>query len=103
MRVVRSTAASDDIHAAAVYYRDDAGVDTALQFIEDVEEAVRQIADWPGTGATRFAELLGVPGLRSLAMRRFPYIMFYVEGDDHIDVWRVLHARRDIPATLLAP
>ena len=103
MRVVRSAAATADIHEAAVYHLDEAGVDTALQFIDDVEEAVRQVADWPGTGATRFAELLGVPGLRSLAMRRFPYIIFYVEHDDLIDVWRVLHARPDIPATLLAP
>jgi len=31
---------------------------------------------------------------------RFSYLIFYVEQDDRLDVWRVLHDRRDIPATL---
>ena len=31
-----------------------------------------------------------------LMLRRYPYIIFCVERDDHIDVWRVLHAHRDI-------
>jgi len=102
VKVVRSLAATADIREAVVYYRDEAGAEIARQFIDDVEEAVRQIADWPGTGSTRFAELLGLPGLRSSAMGRFPHVIFYMEGDDHVDVWRVLHARRDIPDTLLA-
>ena len=29
--------------------------------------------------------------------------VFYVERDDHIDVWRVLHAQRDIPAWMQEP
>jgi toxin ParE1/3/4 len=28
---------------------------------------------------------------------RFPYLVFYFEREDHIDVWRVMHVRRDIP------
>ena len=32
-------------------------------------------------------------------MRRqsYPYLLFYVERHDTIDVWRVLHGERDIP------
>jgi toxin ParE1/3/4 len=30
-------------------------------------------------------------------------VIFYVEREDHIDVWRVLHGRRDIPALLEDP
>jgi toxin ParE1/3/4 len=29
--------------------------------------------------------------------------VFYIERDDHIDVWRVLHAQRDIPALMREP
>ena len=101
MRVVRSAAATVDIREAAVYYRDEVGLETALQFIDDIEDAVRQIATYPGSGATRYAESLSLPGLRSLALRGFPYIIFYWERDDHIDVWRLLHGHRDIPQTLL--
>jgi len=31
-------------------------------------------------------------------LKRRLYLVFYVERDDHIDVWRVLNAARDIPA-----
>ena len=31
-------------------------------------------------------------------MTRFPYLIFYFERDDCVDVWRVLHGQRDIPA-----
>jgi len=43
---------------------------------------------------------LGVPELRAWTIKRFPYVIFYVELDPRIDVWRVLHARCDVPATL---
>jgi toxin ParE1/3/4 len=29
--------------------------------------------------------------------------VFYVERHDHIDVWRVLHGQRDIPAWMQEP
>ena len=31
-------------------------------------------------------------------LKRYPWLVFYVERDDHIDVWRVLRAEQDIPA-----
>ena len=50
------------------------------------------------TGSPRDAHELGLPGLRSWALKRYPYLVFYVERTDHVDVWRVLHEDRDIPA-----
>ena len=35
--------------------------------------------------------------------RGFPYLVFYVERGADIDVWRVLHGARDIPAWLQEP
>ena len=58
------------------------------------------IGDRPGTGSPRHAHLLGIKGLRSRKLGRFPYLILYLERDDHIDVWRILHAQRDIPARL---
>lgn len=33
-------------------------------------------------------------------LARDPHLVFYVEREDCIDVWRVLHGKRDIPAWL---
>jgi len=33
-------------------------------------------------------------------LRRFPYLVFYLTHPTHVDVVRVLHEARDIPAVL---
>ena len=47
-------------------------------------------------GRLRYAGELDLPGLRSWLVTGFPYLVFYVESAADIDVWRVLHAARDI-------
>ena len=91
------------VEAAVDYYTREAGLDVALVFIEALETAYRTIADRPAAGSPRYAHELAIPGLRSRRLRRYPYLMFYIERDDHIDVWRVLHARRDIPDSMQEP
>lgn len=49
----------------------------------------------------RYAHELALPGLLYWPLRRYPYLVFYVERDDHVDVWRVLHGVRDIPEWLI--
>ncbi len=46
---------------------------------------------------------LDLPGLRAWSLTRYPYLVFYVERPAHIDVWRVLHGQRDIPAWMQEP
>ena len=29
-----------------------------------------------------------------------PYLAFYVIGEDVVDVWRILHTKRDIPSAI---
>ena len=41
--------------------------------------------------------------MRSWVVRGSPYLVFYVERETDIDVWRVRHAARDIPAWLQEP
>ena len=63
------------------------------------------IARRPATGSPRYALQVGLAGLapenvRFWRLGRYPYLVFYIERNDHVDVWRVLHEQRDIPAWL---
>lgn len=93
-------AAVRDVDEAVTYYRDAAGSQVALDFIDSLEEAIAQVCAYPLSGSLRFAFELEIPDLRSWKLARFPHLLFYVPDGDRIDIWRVLHARRDIPAYL---
>lgn len=80
------------------FYDREAGEETALRFVDAVEAAFRAIADHPGAASSLWADRLKIAGLRSRPVARFPYLVFYTEGGQHVEVWRVLHARSDIPA-----
>jgi toxin ParE1/3/4 len=41
-----------------------------------------------------------MPGLRAWRLSRYPYLVLYVEREEDIEVWRVLHGEREIPAWL---
>ena len=60
-------------------------------------------ADNSEIGSPRYADELDIPGLRFRSAGKFPYLVFYVETEAEIDVWRVLHGARDIPAWMRAP
>lgn len=92
-----------DVEVALEYYLREAGSDVAGGFIEALRRAYEAIAEHPAAGSPRYAHELALPGLRSRGLMRYPYLVFYMERDDHIDVWRVLHARRDIPARMQEP
>ena len=98
--VVRRSRADQDILEAVEHYLQDAGERTALRFVDAIEKAFLHIARHPASGSPRHALELELPGLRCWPVKRFPHLVFYVEHDDRIDVWRVLHGQRDIPAWL---
>ena len=75
----------------------------ALAFIDALEEAFHRMRAHLGSGSPHDARELDLPGLRSSLVTEFPYLVFYVEGEAGIDVWRVLHAARDIRAWLQEP
>jgi toxin ParE1/3/4 len=101
--VILRELARRDIEAAADYYVRSGGPDVALGFIDALEFSYRTIAERPALGSPRYAQELILPGLRSLVVKGFPYLVFYIERDDHIDIWRVLHGRRDIPSRMQEP
>lgn len=94
--------AERDVQEALDWYLLEAGAQVALGFIDALEQAYAHIALHPATGSPRYAHELGLPGLRSWPLTRYPYIVFYVEREECIDIWRVLHGHRDIPAWLRA-
>lgn len=100
--VPRALAAQDVEDAIAFYLKQDAR-QAALAFIDALEDAYAVIGRHPGIGSARYATELQVPGLRSWSLPRFPYVIFYVERASHVDVWRVLHGHRDIPALVEDP
>ena len=96
--VVLRERARRDIDGAVANYLTEAGSAVAQAFIDAVEDALRRIGERPGAGSSRFAHELDIPELRFLAAGKFPYLVFYVEKDAEVDVWRILHGARDVPA-----
>jgi toxin ParE1/3/4 len=95
--------AAADLEDAASYYRDHGGEEAALGFIDEVQDAFGSISSGPGIGSLRYSYDLDIPGLRAFPIKRFEHAVFYVETDDVVDVWRILHTRRDIPETVEPP
>ena len=77
--VVLRERARRDIDEAVEHYLGEAGPTVALAFIDALEDARRRIGEQPAAGSPRYAHELDIPGLRSRAVRRFPYLVFYVE------------------------
>ena len=101
--VVPREQANRDVDEAIAYYLDEAAEQAAQGFIDALEQAYAHIGRHPGTGSPRYAHELNLLGLRVWPLTRYPHLVFYVERPDHIDVWRVLHGQRDIPAWMQAP
>ena len=100
-RVAQRERARRDIDAAAEHYFAEGGATLELRFITALAVAIRHVSKAPATGSPRYASELNLPGLRCWPLKRFPYLVFYVEREDSIDVWRVLHQARDMPAWLV--
>ena len=101
--VVLRERAQRDIDEAVEHYLSEAGPAIALDFVDALEETRRQIGELPASGSLRHAHEVNVPGLRFKSVGRFPYLVFYVEREADIDVWRVLHGARDIPSWMRQP
>ena len=89
--------ANRDIDEALAYYLNEGTEAAALGFIDFLEQAYLHIARHPATGSLHYAHELNLPSLRFWPLKRYPYLVFFVEHPTHIDIWRVLHGKRDIP------
>lgn len=96
--VIPRELANRDVDEALDHYLSEGATQAALGFIDALSRAYAHIARHPATGSPRYAHELNLPGLRFHPLARYPHLVFYVEQEQHIDVWRVLHGKRDIPA-----
>ncbi|KAG5717362.1 hypothetical protein E4T56_gene6295 [Termitomyces sp. T112] len=69
----------DDIERAVDHYAQEAGLNTAYAFIDALERAYHFIGATPGAGSTRWAHELNLPGLRTLRIKGFPWLAFYMQ------------------------
>jgi len=98
--VVPRERARRDVDEAIAFYLSQGAADAAIGFIDALEKAFDTVGAHPAIGASRWGDELELPGLRSWPLAEYPFAVFYVERPDHVDVWRVLHMRRDLPASL---
>lgn len=101
--VIPRELANRDVDEAVDHYLSDGADQAALGFIEALEQAYARIGRHPASGSPHYAHELNLPGLRFWPLTRYPHLVFYIEHTDHIDVWRVLHSQRDIPAWMHEP
>ena len=82
------------------YYRKEGGTRLALKVAKATNEALDQVEREPGIGSSTLGKLLGIPGLRTRRVGKFPLLWCYFERVDHLDVVRLLGERQDILAIL---
>jgi toxin ParE1/3/4 len=93
-------AARRDVSAAVVWYAKEGGAAVARRFVDCVHTAFDRLSGHPSRGSPRYAAICALPDLRCMQLKDFPYLVFYMERREWIDVLRVLHAARDIPESL---
>ena len=101
--VIPRNRADQDVDDAIDNYLSEDAPEAALGFIDALQRAYGHIGRHPETGSSRYAAELNLPGLRFWPLKKYPHLVFYLERADHIDVWRVLHGQRDIPAWMREP
>ena len=101
--VVPRKVASQDVDEAIDHDLSEDAATAVLSFVDDLEKAYAHMGRQPASGSPRYAHELNLPGLRFWPLTRFPYLVFYFERDDCVDVWRVLQSQRDIPAWMNEP
>ena len=96
MRRLRfALAARRDLDEIWEYLAERGGLEAAERFVSRIEQQCRLLASVPEAGRRR-GEL--APELRSFPVG--PYVIFYRQTRQGIEVARVLHGARDVPELL---
>jgi toxin ParE1/3/4 len=85
--IIQSEARAELDEAMAYYERQCEGLGLALQ--GEVEQAVRKIQENPQLGAP-----YKTAGFRYAIVRRFPYVVYYLELEQAIWVMAIAHGKR---------
>jgi toxin ParE1/3/4 len=100
LRAVRLNAvAALDIDRTIDGYRSDAGAAVARRFVASLQQSLLLLAEYPETGSLRYAQSLNIKDLRTLQIKGFPWMLFYIVQTE-VTVIRMLHSHSDIPSWL---
>jgi toxin ParE1/3/4 len=83
------------------YYEQTSSEQIALGFINALDQAFSQLGRYPQMGSPRPEYDLELDGIRSWPLKKFPHLIYYEIQSNHIELWRILHPKRDIPQTML--
>jgi toxin ParE1/3/4 len=89
--VVRQIALAD-LKNIYDYIAERAGDDTANDYVSRIDAATSKLVDYPDYGTPQDHLM---PGLRSISFERRIRI-FYLSGEDVVEVARVIHISRDL-------
>lgn len=97
-RIARRPRARRDVLEAAQYIAKE-NIAAALRFADAVRQTEELLAETPGIGAPGNFARPELAGMRSHSVQGFrKYLIFYIAGDSGIEIVRVLHGARDLPA-----
>ena len=82
------------------YFRKEGGSRVAVKVAKATNAVLDQIELDSGIDALTLGKRLGIPGLRTWRVAKFPLLWCYFERADHLDVVRLLGERQDIAAIL---
>jgi toxin ParE1/3/4 len=82
------------------HYRREGGSRLAVRFVNASDRALQQIELDPGLGSPVLGKYLGITGLKTWRLAKFPLIWVYFEKRDHLDVVRLLGQRQDVSGIL---
>jgi toxin ParE1/3/4 len=95
--------AEDDLIERSRHYRQVGGAALAERFFDAAMAALRSVEASPGLGSPRVGELIGLAGLRRIAIEGVPCGWLYLERADLLGVVRLLADRQDLAGALDEP
>ncbi|MEX0775833.1 MAG: type II toxin-antitoxin system RelE/ParE family toxin [Phycisphaeraceae bacterium] len=87
-RIIIHPAAESELEEAVAYYQG-RGAGLGLEFHAEIEAAIQLIRQQPDVGAP-----YGRRGHRKYVLRRFPYLVFYLDLGQALGVVAVAHQKR---------
>ncbi len=98
-RIYRGPRLWADVANATKYYELESAT-LSLNFLAAYGDTYRMLLQYPCIGSPRYAEMMGIRGLRCLTTPSFPYLLFYREQPGHLILSRLLHMSRDVRSCL---
>lgn len=95
-RIIRTDKADEQLREIIFYIADDSGnVDSALGYLEELENAINQLADFPMSGNVPRYSILRRQGYRVLIAER--HLVFYKidETKKEVMIYAVVDGRRE--------